>query len=83
MKKIILICMGILSAMLSYGYMRPWSPYMYAGPEVQEEEAEGSAYVPPDREFINSKYGEYIDNRETEFRPGQDATRLFWSYSQP
>lgn len=83
MKKIILMSIGIVSFVASYADMRPWSPYMYDGPEVQEEQAEGSAYVPPDREFINSKYGEYIDNRQSEFRPNQDATRLFWSYSQP
>ncbi|MED7819085.1 MULTISPECIES: hypothetical protein [unclassified Francisella] len=81
MKKIVLMSVGILSFVVSYAYV--YSPYMYEGPEVQEEMAEGSAYVPPDREFINSRYGEYIDNRETEFRPDQDAQRLFWSYSQP
>ena len=52
---------------------------MNNGPEVQEERAEGSAYVPPDREFINSADGEYIDSRENEFRPDQDAQRLFWA----
>ncbi|AEB28607.1 hypothetical protein FN3523_0750 [Francisella hispaniensis] len=56
---------------------------MWDGPEVEEERAQGAAYVPPDREFINSRYGEYIDNREVEFSPGDDANRLFWSYSQP
>lgn len=84
MKKISLIVMGMLSLTMSYAYMRPADPYnMYDGPEVEEERAEGSAYVPPDREFINSKYGEYIDSRSSEFRPDQDAERLFWSYNQP
>ena len=71
-------------SVVSYSYMRPYDPYnMYSGPEVSEERAEGSSYVPPNREFINSRYGENIDNKESEFRPNQDGTDLFWSYSQP
>ncbi|AJC49117.1 hypothetical protein IB642_00935 [Allofrancisella guangzhouensis] len=84
MKKLILVSVGLLSFVMSYAYMRPADPYdMYDGPEVKEERAEGAAYVPPDSQFINSRYGEYIDNRESEFSPGDDANRLFWSYSQP
>ena len=76
----------MLSVVISYVYMRPANPYtMYYGPGVEEERAQGAAYVPPDREFINSRYGlvEYIDNREVEFSLGDDANSLFWSYSQP
>ena len=84
MKKIILITAGLLGVAMSYAYMRPANPYtMYYGPEVEQERAQGAAYVPPDRQFINSRYGEYIDNRQVEFSPGDDANRLFWSYSQP
>ncbi|ALB01634.1 hypothetical protein ACH24_02665 [Francisella persica ATCC VR-331] len=84
MKKIILVAVGLLSVVTGYAYMHLANPYnMYYGPEVEEERAQGAAYVPPDREFINSRYGEYIDNREVEFSPGDDANRLFWSYSQP
>ena len=78
MKKISL-AVGILSFTLSNAYLLHEGENMYNGPEVQEERAEGSAYVPPDREFINSADGEYIDSRETEFRPDQDAERLFWA----
>lgn len=84
MKKLFLISVGLLSVVMSYAYMRPADPYnMYNGPEVEEERAEGYAYVPPDRQFINSRDGEYMDNRQTEYQPGDDADRLFWSYSQP
>lgn len=80
MKKTILVSAGLLSCVMSYAFMRPADPYdMYNGPEVEEERAEGSAYVPPDREFINSQRGEYIDSRNNEFRPDQDAQRLFWA----
>ncbi|AHB98514.1 Hypothetical protein FNO222_1129 [Francisella orientalis] len=76
--------MGLLSVAMSYAYMRPANPYrMYYGPEVKEERVQGAAYALPDRQFINSRYGEYIDNRQVEFSPGDDANRLFWSYSQP
>ncbi|QIV96029.1 hypothetical protein EDC55_11018 [Allofrancisella inopinata] len=83
MKKLILVLIGLIISMVGYSYVRYAGPNMYDGPEVKEERAEGAAYVPPDREFINSRYGEYIDNRETEFSPSDDANRLFWSYSQP
>ena len=84
MKKLIFICLSMLSIAMSYAYMRPADPYnMYDGPEVSEERADGYAYVPPDRESINSRYGEHIDNRQVEYQPGDDADRLFWSYNQP
>ncbi|APC97562.1 hypothetical protein [Francisella frigiditurris] len=87
MKKVVLLTFGLLSfATTSFGYMNmaQQNPYaMYYGPEVEQERAQGAAYVPPDREFINSRYGEYIDNKQVEFQPGDDANRLFWSYSQP
>ncbi|ACD31155.1 hypothetical protein FTF1137c [Francisella tularensis subsp. tularensis FSC198] len=83
MKKIILISIGLMVYALGYSFVNYGGPNMWDGPEVEEERAQGAAYVPPDREFINSRYGEYIDNREVEFSPGDDANRLFWSYSQP
>ena len=80
MKKISLMIIGVLGFAMSNAYVRYAGQNMFNGPEVQEERAEGSAYVPPDREFINSEYGEYIDSRQSQFRPDQDAQRLFWSY---
>ena len=79
MKKVSLVVIGMLGFAMSNAYVRYAGENMFNGPEVQEERAEGSAYVPPDREFINSQYGDYIDSRETEFRPDQDAQRLFWA----
>ncbi|MFV9924519.1 MAG: hypothetical protein AB8U93_01915 [Francisella endosymbiont of Hyalomma scupense] len=47
-----------MNVVINYTYMCPANPYtMYYGPEVEEERAQGAAYVPLDREFINSRYG--------------------------
>jgi hypothetical protein len=87
MKKIILLVglVGFFGISLSYADMRPgYDMYnMYNGPEVKEERAEGATYVPPEREIINSRYGEDIDARQTEFTPDSNNQRLFDSYSQP
>lgn len=82
MKKLSLMIIVMLSYVASYAYMRPADPYMYDGPEVKEERAEGSAYVEPNRDHINSEYGKDVDNRQAEFRPDQDADKLFWSYGK-
>jgi hypothetical protein len=79
MKKISLIMVGILGFAMGNAYLLHEGENMYNGPEVKEERSEGSAYVPPNRDFINSEYGEKIDPRQTEFRPNQDSEELFWA----
>jgi len=79
MKKISLAVIGILGFTLGSAYVLHEGEEMYNGPEVKEERAEGSAYVQPDRDFINSADDTDIDSREDEFRPDQDAQSLFWT----
>ena len=79
MKKISLIAVAVLGFAMGNAYVLHEGDNMNNGPEVKEERAEGSAYVQPDRDFINSADDTDVDSREDEFRPDQDAQSLFWS----
>jgi len=82
MKKIIIIISGVLFFTVSFAYMNAGYG-MYYGSDVREEQATNASYVPPQREFINQRYGEDIDNNETSFDEDSDGNQLFMSYNQP